>query len=120
MTGGRHCNVGPVPDYSYDDLVAAMIHYIDSESKDEALFELGKYAEKTKGSGLVLPALASLSLLICSLLVVAPAARLHKVDIRSSFLDALAERPRRIVFPRIPKGQLAETTARQVDSNSVK
>ena len=115
MPAKRVCNVGPVPSYSYDDLIMAFIKYMDYETNDEMLFELGTYAQKTKGSGVSLPGLASLGILIVFLLAVAPAARFHKVDIRSGFMDALAERPRRIISPKTPKATLAETFSRQVD-----
>ena len=110
----RKCNVGPVPEYDVGELTNAFIAYIDHESCDAKLFELGDYAKKDKSGGLSLPWLAKLSYLIIVLLQVAPAARLHKTDVKKSFLNALAQRPRRVIFPKIPKPALSETVSRQV------
>ena len=115
MKSSRPCNRGPVPEYSKEKLTDSFVQYIDSELVDTNLFELGVYAEKQKGSGLLMSGLAKLVLMIIPILLIAPHARLHKVDVRKSFLDALAERPRRIVFPKVPRGDLAERVSRQVD-----
>ena len=115
MAQPRPCNKGPVPDYDRDALTNALVQYVDDELVDGKLFELGPYSELSKGQGLVMSGLASLCKLIIPVLAVAPSARVHKVDIRRSFLDCLSERPRRIVFPKIPRKDLAETVSKQVD-----
>ena len=94
MTTSRPCNRGPVPEYSRDKPTDSFVQYIDDELVDANLLELGFYAEKQKCNGLLLSGLAKLVLTIIPVLVIAPHARLHKVDVHKSFLDALAERPR--------------------------
>ena len=110
----RSCNVGPVPEYDAAQLTDAFIGYIDHEASDDKLFEFGAYATKAKSSGLSLVWLAKLSYMIIVLLAVGPAARLHNTDIKKRFLDALATRPRRVIFPKIPKTELSELVSRQV------
>ena len=112
--GPRSCNVGPVPPYEAAKLTAALVRYVDAESEDAKLFELGDYADKQKSNGLNMQALAMLSDLMVQLLQVIPWSRAHKVDLKKSFLDCLAKKPRRIIFPKVPKADLAERFSRQV------
>ena len=105
--------MGPVPPYAVADLTQSLIRYVDREDCDSVLFELGEYAEKQKSGALSLKSLATLSNLITELLTVAPWSRLHKVDLKKAFLDCLAKKPLRIIFPKIPKKDLAETFSRQ-------
>ena len=110
----RSCNVGPVPPYEIEKLTAALVRYVDAESDDTKLFELGDYAEKQKQNGPNLQALAMISDLIVQVLKVVPWSRAHKVDLKKSFLDCLAKKPRRIISPKVPKADLAERFSRQV------
>ena len=116
----RSCNVGPVPHYEVAELTKALIRYVDGESDDAALFELAEYADKQKSGGLVLKTLAALSALIVQLLTVVPWSRAHKVDLKKAFLDCLAKKPLRIIFPKVPKQDLAERFSRQVIYSSDK
>ena len=113
MSKPRRCNVGPVPPYKIGDLTQSLVQYVDREKCDSGLFEMGEYAAKQKSGGLSLKALAKLSNLITELLAMAPWARLHKVDLKKAFLDALAKKPLRVIFPKIPKQDLAEMFSRQ-------
>ena len=113
MSKPRPCNIGPVPPYNIGDLTQSLVQYVDREKCDSELFELGEYAAKQKGAALSLKGLAKLSNLITELLAMAPWARLHKNDIKKSFLDTLAKKPLRVIFPKIPKQDLAEMFSRQ-------
>ena len=115
MAESRACNKGPVPECDRHALTTAFLRYVDDELVDSKLYELGAYSALTQGQGVVLSGLALLWKLIVPLLGVAPSGRIHKVDVRQSFLDCLSERPRRIVFPKIPRNILAETISKQVD-----
>ena len=95
-------------------LETTLLKYIDDEKVDRSLFELGSYNSKPKSSPVALTCMATLWPLVAPILGGAPAARLHKSDLKRCLGATIDGRPARAIMPSIPRANLLENVATQV------
>ena len=106
---------GPAARPPTEDLTATLVHYIDEVTSDELIFQLGAtYRSAKTNTPLDLDNMADLSDLLVASLKVVPTGRIRKTDMRTSVLEAILERPKRVSDAEEPHKMLAERVSKQV------
>ena len=110
----RACNIGPKDDVDIELLARLLLNYIDGDTPEAELFELGSYASKHAGCGVDYAQLAAMAPMIFCFLGVSSSGYVKKTKIPTAIEQAIAKRPLRQIHTSVPKSDLINILEKKV------